>query len=123
MALQLEPGQLVANRFHLVGLIGKGAVGSVWRAKDAQRDGGEVALKLIVPLDSEGRLSKNKLGRFVREAKAMSRLKSPFVVHVFDHGAIPDPEGDQDELVYITMELLVGEPLRTRIKRDGGMEV
>ncbi|HHH28351.1 MAG TPA: serine/threonine protein kinase, partial [Polyangiaceae bacterium] len=43
-------------------------------------------------------------------------LKSPYVVQVFDHGSC---HVDQDEVVFMTMELLVGESLRDHLKRVG----
>ncbi|MEM1032489.1 MAG: protein kinase [Myxococcota bacterium] len=136
------PGLVVDGRYLLHERIGSGAVGSVWRAEDRER-AEEIALKIIAPIDTEGRISRIKVGRFLREAQAMVRLRSPHVVQVFDHGAIarsPEPHADEGavvvpegpasprgyenppssevDVVYIAMELLRGASLRTRLHHD-----
>lgn len=135
MSRDFAPGQVLDHRFTLIERIGTGAVGSVWRARDAQRNH-DVAIKLIVPVDGEGRVSRTKIGRFMREARAMARLRSPHVVRVYDHGSLHgdgssgslsasasshggsnSPAESGVEVVYIAMEVLVGEPLRARLKR------
>lgn len=119
----LEPGRLIAGRYRLVAEVGKGGMGSVWRATiDTGGPGGdapssrkrqeEVALKIVLPSRLEGSEGKRELtiGRFVREAQAMSRLKSPNVVSLYDHG-------NDAGVMFIAMELLRGESLSERLKR------
>jgi eukaryotic-like serine/threonine-protein kinase len=53
------------------------------------------------------------LARFRREAAAAAQLKNPHVAQVFDHGVTPDGEA------FIVMELLEGEDLGKRLKRQG----
>jgi hypothetical protein len=100
-----EPGEVLAGRYRLLELLGRGGMGSVWRAEHVEL-GSEVAVKLI----AEGiASSETALGRFKREAKAAAALSSPHVVQIFDYGV------DKD-LPYIAMELLHGESLAQRLK-------
>ncbi len=112
----VEAGQIIAGRYRLIDEVGRGGVGVVYRAQDSQT-GQELAIKIIVPVDSAGNTSNTKVGRFLREARAMRRLRSPHVVQVFDHGSCIAADGDE-ELIYLTMELLVGEALRDRVRRE-----
>jgi eukaryotic-like serine/threonine-protein kinase len=100
-----EPGEVLAGRYRLVELLGRGGMGSVWRAEHVEL-GSQVAVKLI----AEGiATSETALGRFRREAKAAAALSSPHVVQIFDYGV------DKD-VPYIAMELLHGESLAQRLK-------
>ncbi len=112
----VEPGEVIAGRYRLVDELGRGGVGTVWRAVDTH-SGLELAIKLIEPADAAGNTSTTKVGRFLREARAMQRLRSPHVVQVFDHGSCTAPSDGRD-LIYLTMELLTGEALRDRLRRE-----
>ncbi|HZO15396.1 MAG TPA: protein kinase [Polyangiaceae bacterium] len=107
---KLEPGHLVASRYRLLDGIGRGSMGAVWRAEDVVQ-GREVAVKIVRPRDEDGKPSTTAVGRFMREFRAMERLRSPHVVRVFHHGSDSD-------LVFIVMELLTGISLRDRLRRD-----
>jgi serine/threonine-protein kinase len=106
--MQLAEGMVVAGRFRLGQMLGRGGMGSVWQA---------VHLGLEVPCAVkfiEGDLAAlpEAQGRFEREAKAAAQLRSPHVVQILDHGVW---EGTP----YIAMELLEGEDLGKRIARVG----
>jgi serine/threonine-protein kinase len=72
--------------------------------------GKRVALKFI---DAEYAGNADIIGRFQREAEAASVVESAHIVHVFDSGTT------ERGIPYIVMELLQGEDLRSRIKREG----
>jgi len=108
----IAAGRVLADKFKLVRLIGKGGMGSVWAAEHLGLRS-EVAVKVINPHIAR---SEQALGRFVREAQAAASLRSPNVVQIFDYGV-------DDGTPYIVMELLVGEPLSQRIKRTGPLGV
>ena len=137
----IEAGRLVAGRYRLIAEVGKGGMGSVWRATDEaasppSSDSGssgtassrpmpssratsrEVALKIMLPERLEGSMEHRELaiGRFSREARALMTLKSPHVVALHDHGS-------DGEIIYIAMELLRGESLATRLKRCKKLDV
>src|SRR5207237_290944 len=81
LVTELVPGALIAAKFRLERVIGKGGMGSVWAAMHMQLDM-PVALKFMDPLaDSpEARV------RFEREAKSAAALRSPYVVQILDLG-------------------------------------
>jgi serine/threonine-protein kinase len=105
-------GRVIAGKFTVLGRLGAGAMGTVYRAKQA-RIGREVAIKI---LRSDRALDEASRGRFLREARANSLLTSPNTVTVFDFGA--DDRGD----FYLAMELLEGESLGQRIRRKGRID-
>lgn len=89
--------------------LGKGAMGTVWLAKN-EALGSEVAVKVLHAaraLDDDART------RFEREAKGLAQLDSPHVVRVFDYGITDDGEP------YIVMERLVGRDLKSYIQQMG----
>jgi serine/threonine-protein kinase len=100
---------VVADRFRLVQLIGKGGMGSVWRAIHLGLDT-PCAVKFM-----EGALAEtaDAHARFEREAKAAAQLRSPNVVQIFEHGVW---QGHP----YIVMELLEGEDLGKHLVQSGG---
>jgi serine/threonine-protein kinase len=102
------PGDLIANRYHLVRLIGTGGMGVVWEAHSDVLDI-RVAIKLIHPTASNNEDQR----RLIREAKAVARLSDPAVVRVFDCGETLDGEP------YVVMELLAGQDLATRLEERG----
>jgi hypothetical protein len=83
---ELAPGVLVAGRYAIVRLLGRGATKQVYLAED-KLAGMQVALALLIP---EGSPDPTLAARFSREGKAASVLRSPFVVRVFDVGKLPD---------------------------------
>ena len=98
------------GRYRLVSEIGRGAMGAVYRAHDPQLER-DVAVKLISLAFAAGHGDpKEAAARFAREARVAARLHHPNVVTVFDFGE----EGDQ---LYLVMELVEGETLRSMLKR------
>jgi eukaryotic-like serine/threonine-protein kinase len=100
-----------AGRYEIVGELGRGAMGIVYKAVDPVI-GRTVAVKTI-RLSEEGTgLSRPELlTRFQTEARAAGLLTHPNIVVVFD-------AGEEDGLYYITMELVEGKSLQTLL--DGG---
>ena len=103
----VKRGQIIAEKYRLVDMLGRGGMGTVWRA-DHLSLLSPVAVKVIKPTIAKNPTS---LARFLREAKAAALIRSPHVVQILDHGS----DGD---VAYICMELLEGESLLSRIKRD-----
>jgi|JI10StandDraft_1071094.scaffolds.fasta_scaffold143398_2 hypothetical protein len=98
------------GRYQLKERIGRGAMGEVWRAHHPalRRD---VAVKLL----SAAAPRDGALARFERELRATSELVHPNTVRVFDGGVADDGR------LYYAMELLEGETLAQRVKRDGAL--
>lgn len=107
--MELEENVVVADRFRLVRMIGRGGMGSVWQATHLSLDQ-PCAVKFI-----EGQLGNlaEAHARFEREAKAAAQLRSPHVVQILDHGVWHGRP-------YIAMELLEGEDLGHALAKAGG---
>jgi eukaryotic-like serine/threonine-protein kinase len=103
-----SPGDVLAEKYRLVSLLGRGGMGSVWRA-DHLVLRTPVALKL---LRREILDQPDAHARFLREAQAAAALRSAHVVQILDFGV------DHDN-PFIVMELLEGESLRQRLRRNG----
>ncbi|UQA58449.1 serine/threonine-protein kinase [Polyangium aurulentum] len=100
------PGDVIANKYRLVRVIGQGGMGAVWVARNLALDV-DVALKLI----RRDRATEEAAKRLLTEARAAARLDHPGIVRVFDFGVteIGDP--------YLVMELLNGESLGAVLAR------
>jgi serine/threonine protein kinase len=107
----MMPTVTKAGRYEIVGELGRGAMGVVYKAMDPVI-GRTVAVKTI-RLSEEGTgLSRPELlTRFQTEARAAGLLTHPNIVVVFD-------AGEEDGLYYITMELVEGKSLQALL--DGG---
>ncbi|MET0406310.1 MAG: serine/threonine-protein kinase [Cystobacter sp.] len=105
-------GRVVAGRYAVRGILGRGGMGTVYEAEQVglQRI---VALKLLHPHVAR---TPGAVARFQREARLMARLQHPGAVHVFDHGQ----EGDE---LYLAMERVEGVPLHELLDTRGLMEV
>lgn len=106
-AANAVPDTLVAGKYRLTRLLGKGGMGSVWEGQHISL-GTRVAVKFI---ESDYINSQEARSRFVNEARAAATLSSKHVVKVFDHGVMDDGRP------YIVMEFLNGEPLDRRLER------
>lgn len=97
-------GALVASRYRLLSLLGRGGTAEVWRAEDESLDR-EVALKLVtVPTDDSA-------ARAGEEARLLARLNHPGLVPVYDAGT------DDRDRPWVVMELVEGETLADTLKR------
>lgn len=104
-------GTSVDGRYQVLSRIGVGGVGTVYRAHQVGV-GRDVALKVLrLELADKDEV----MARFQREARAASRLHSPHVVRLFDFGQ------DDRGMLFMAMELLVGEALSTRLEERGAM--
>ncbi|MBG7700647.1 serine/threonine protein kinase [Streptomyces sp. MC1] len=109
-----DTGRLVAGRYRLLGKLGHGGMGTVWRAKDEMMDR-EVAVKEPrVPDHLPEREQANAFERMRREARAAARLDHPAVVNVHDVAVV-------DGRPWIVMELVHGRTLGS-VLRDGTLD-
>jgi len=107
-------GRLLAGRYRLQAVLGRGGMGVVYEAEQLPL-GRAVAVKLLVA-ERAGRA--DAVQRFLREARAVSRLKSPWSVLLLDFGH-DDASGEP----FLVMELVRGETLRARLLREGALPV
>ncbi|MER6451822.1 serine/threonine-protein kinase [Streptomyces sp900105245] len=102
-------GRLIAGRYRLLGKLGHGGMGTVWRAKDEMVDR-EVAVKEPrVPDHLPERERANAYERMRREARAAARLDHPAVVNVYDVAVV-------DDRPWIVMELVRGRTLGSALQ-------
>jgi hypothetical protein len=105
---RFNPGQLLAARYRIVSLLGKGGMGEVYRADDLKL-GQSVALKFLPPLVSH---QPERLDRFHNEVRIARQVSHPNVCRVYD---IADAGGQ----VFLSMEYIDGEDLASLLKRIG----
>ena len=111
---QLVPGDIVAGRYRIVEFLGRGGMGEVYEAEDAEL-GERVALKVI---RHDSPLGSDLIDRLRREVQLARRVTHPNVCRVFDLGHDRRPGR---EIIFLTMELIRGETLNARLKRCGAI--
>ncbi|MEV2189260.1 protein kinase [Streptomyces sp. NPDC047966] len=105
-------GRLLARRYRLGGVLGRGGMGTVWRAVD-ETLGRTVAVKeLRFPNAIDEEEKRRLITRTLREAKAIARIRNNSAVTVFD-------VVDEDDRPWIVMELVEGKSLAEVIREDG----
>jgi len=102
------PGTVLANRYRMVGLLGRGGMGEVYRADDLKL-GQPVALKFL-PADVER--DRDRLERFLTEVRLSLRVTHPNVCRVFDVGQV-------EKRHFLSMEYVDGEDLASLLRRIG----
>lgn len=115
VAGELAAGQVLCERFELLRLAGEGGMGQVWAARD-RRLNEAVAIKTIQRGLADEQLG---LARFQRELQLARRIGHPNVCRVyelFEDTSLVPPR------VFLTMELLEGETLAARLKREGALQ-
>ena len=105
------PGTLLAERYRIVGLLGRGAMGEVYRADDMKL-GVPVALKF---LPDELAADERALELFLNEVRTARQVAHPNVCRVFDIGELEGHGG----LHFLSMEYVDGEDLSSVEKRIG----
>ncbi|MER5527668.1 serine/threonine-protein kinase [Streptomyces sp. NPDC002677] len=106
-----EPEQLIASRYRLHNVLGRGGMGTVWRAHDELLDR-PVAAKELHVLAQDHEEQRTRVHRAVREARAVARVPHPHVVGV--HDLVESERG-----LWIVMELVEGPSLAQRIAGTG----
>jgi serine/threonine protein kinase len=105
----VQIGDKIAGRYRLLRRLASGGMGEVWAASN-ELTNRDFAIKFLL---KEFASSDEAYNRFVREAETTGKLQHPSIVDVFDVAQTMDGRP------FIVMELLVGEGLDERLKRDG----
>src|SRR5437762_5055439 len=95
------------SHYRIVSKLGAGSMSEVYLAQDTKLDR-KVALK-ILPADVAA--NRDRMERFVREAKAAAALNHPNIAHIYEIGEV-------DGLHFIAMEYIEGDTLREKIHRE-----
>lgn len=107
--LDLQPGYIIDGHYSLEKMLGEGASGKVFLARDLDLNR-SVAIKVLNLNASIGGGS-DALARFDREAKALSRLLHSNIVRVFRFGKL------ENDTPYLVMEYVEGESLHSLLER------
>ncbi|MFB9894867.1 serine/threonine-protein kinase [Planobispora takensis] len=110
--MRAPSGYLLAARYRLVEPVGRGGMGTVWRARDELLDR-EVAVKEVrLPLVLDEDLRAELCARTEREGRATAMVAHPSVITVFDVVT-------EDERPWIVMELLNARSLEQLVQQEG----
>src|SRR5579863_7969838 len=117
---QLSASQVLARRFRIIRYIAGGGMGEVYEAQDQElRE--RVAVKTIRP---EILVQSNAMARFKREVQLARKVTHPNVCRIFDlFRHRPEGGSERDEIVFISMELLRGKTLASRLKHSERMSM
>jgi serine/threonine protein kinase len=102
------PGTILADRYRIIGLLGRGGMGEVYRADDLKL-GQPVALKFLPPRLAQDPIRRE---RFFAEVRITRQLSHPNICRVYD---ISEVEGRH----FLSMEFIDGEDLASLLKRIG----
>ena len=105
---RFTPGQIIAERYRVVALAGRGGMGEVYRAEDLKLSQ-VVAIKFLPETLSRDAAA---LARFHAEVRTARQVSHPNVCRVFDIG-------DADGALFLTMEYVDGEDLASVVRRIG----
>ncbi|HEV8248279.1 MAG TPA: protein kinase, partial [Polyangiaceae bacterium] len=101
-AVPVLPGHVIADRYEVVGVLGEGGMGIVYRCRD-QSNGQMVALKRVIPPPDN--LQHEYVLWFYKEARALAALDHPNIVRATDFGRL------RDGSPFLAMELVSGASL------------
>lgn len=103
---ELKAGQELGH-YKVLSTLGKGGMGEVYLAQDTKLDR-KVALKI---LPAQAAFTRDRMERFVREAKAAATLNHPNIAHIYE-------VGEHDGVNFFAMEFIDGITLREKIYRE-----
>jgi serine/threonine-protein kinase len=109
---RFSPGEVLADRYRILGLLGRGGMGEVYRADDTKL-GQPVALKF---LNENFANDGGMLARFHGEVRAARQVTHPNVCRVHDIGEVSTTSG---RLHFLSMEYVDGEDLASLLRRIG----
>jgi hypothetical protein len=108
----MSAGDVIAGRYELLELIGRGGMSSVWKAHDGLLD----RVVAIKALHEQFTHDEEYVERFRREARSVAQLSHPNIVTVIDRG-------EEDGRQYIVFEYVEGENLKELIQHTGPLPV
>ncbi|WP_369183853.1 serine/threonine-protein kinase [Streptomyces sp. Y1] len=112
---QGSTGRLLAGRYRLTAVLGRGGMGTVWRAEDEMLDRTVAVKELRMNASVEEEEKHRLIVRTLREAKATARIRHNSAVTVFD-------VVEEDDRPWIVMELVESRSLADVVREDGPLE-
>jgi serine/threonine protein kinase len=107
-----EPGEIVGGSYKIIDLLGRGAMGMVYRAEHVTMSS-VYALKVL----TTQQLTENAVLRFQNEAQALAKLNHPNLIAIYNFGL------HEGRLPFYVMDLLHGENMQDKIEKYGPMPV
>src|SRR5690348_6191291 len=104
-------GSVIAERYHVLKLLGAGGMGRVYLAEHVKM-GRQCAIKVLHPAMAG---DMDAIGRFNREAANASRIDHPHVAAIYDFGETPDG------LLYLAMQYIEGQTLTHMLHSAGAL--
>ena len=108
MAEPVAAGEVLSGRFELLGQVGRGGMGTVWRARD-QQTGEIVAVKVLHGFFADNPAYRD---RFAREVELARRVSSPRVVRVLGFGS-------REGVPFLVLEFVEGKTLGDLLRSHG----
>ncbi|MCB9587860.1 MAG: serine/threonine protein kinase [Polyangiaceae bacterium] len=112
--VEVKPGDVLAGKYRVEKVLGAGGMGVVVQATHVVLND-RVALKFLLPAVAK---HENTAARFLREAQAAVRIKSPHVARVIDVGTMEDTGSP-----YMVMEYLEGKDLSEIVESEGPLDI
>ena len=116
-AIRIFPGDILGDRFLVIRYIAKGGMGEVYEVEDLHLQGVRLALKTVLP-QVAGKPSMQR--RFEREVLLAREVIHPNLCPIYDIFHVQHPKGT---LNFLTMKLLSGETLASRLARQGRIDL
>ncbi|MEZ0073462.1 protein kinase domain-containing protein [Planotetraspora sp. GP83] len=113
--MRAPSGYQLAARYRLVEPVGRGGMGTVWRARDELLDRDVAVKEVRLPLVLDEDLRAELCARTEREGRATAMVAHPSVITVFDVVT-------EDDRPWIVMELLKAQSLEEIVRREGPMD-
>ncbi|MEZ4434215.1 MAG: protein kinase [bacterium] len=107
-------GRALGGRYIIESLLAEGTFGAVYRAKLGRDD---VAVKVLRPRHDDAETAEASRARFMREARIMASMDSPYAVRLYDCGEEPDG------LIFIVQELIHGRSLEDLLRAEGAVSI
>lgn len=112
---RFDPGQVIADRFTVIRFIAHGGMGEVYEVEDRFLQGVHIALKVILP-HIAGDAGSSR--RFEQEVLLARKVTHPNLCPIYDISRCQEPA---PPFVFLTMKLLTGETLASRLKRPASI--
>ncbi|GII29775.1 serine/threonine-protein kinase [Planotetraspora mira] len=113
--MRAPSGYQLAARYRLMEPVGRGGMGTVWRARDELLDRDVAVKEVRLPMVLDEELRAELCARTEREGRATAMVAHPSVITVFDVIT-------EDERPWIVMELLKARSLEEIVKQDGPLD-
>ena len=107
-----SPGQILDDRYEILGLLAEGGMGTVYRARRTLL-GDEVAIKIVRSEHGGPDIH----DRFFRESRASARLRHPYIVSILDFNI------DDEDHPFLVMELLNGPSIKDELAAKGRLSL